>query len=310
MPNVIFPPHLTQVITDKVVTPILNHPHTVAWSKEVASKLLPENTFDNTTKDYHRLTLCGQGQADFRNGVAGLTADDISLLYCFYFFQMHFSSSVALFHHYKKLLIEIFQHSNKICFVDVGCGPFTSGLSFLHFTRLKSVKEVLVNRIGKTQLEYYGIDNADSMRAIGSTLQAVYEMTINDGGFRYFITNQHSNYQNIPQLIGNLTSETTIIINCCYFFASETLNVEDFTATIQKLINNNPKSKILLFYQNAPTGSVRVGQKYLNFRAAIKGLNSGGTNIEELAFTYDDEFKAAKRNTLNLRVKFQLLKNF
>lgn len=310
MPNIIFPAHLKQVITDKVVTPILNHPHTTAWNNEVASKLQADKTFDNTTKDYHRLTLCGQGQADFRSGVAGLTADDISLLYCFYFFQMHFSSSVALFHHYKKILIDIFNNSNKICFVDIGCGPFTSGLSFLHFTRLKSVKEELVNRIGKTQLEYYGIDNADSMRAIGSTIQAVYEMTNSDGGFRYFITNQNSNYQTIPQLIGNRTTETTIIINCCYFFASETLNVEDFTASIQKLINNNPKSKILLFYQNAPTGAVRVGQKYLNFRAAIQGIISDGTNIEELAFTYDDEFKSAKRATLNLRVKFQLLKKF
>jgi len=148
------------------------------------------------------------------------------------------------------------------------------------------------------------------MRSLGNTIQATYEMTNNDNGFRYFITNQHSNYQQISQLIGNRTGQTTIIINCCYFFASETLNVSNFTRAIQTVINNNPNSKILLFYQNAPASAVRVGQKYLNFRSEINGLTTGGTNIEELAFSYDDEFKSAKRNTLNLRVRFQLLKNF
>jgi hypothetical protein len=310
MTKVIFPSELKTVIMEKVVAEILNHPNTQSWNNEVSSKLQADNTFNNTTKDHHRLNLCGQGQADFRNGVAGLTTEDIALLYCYYFFQMHFTSSTALFHYYSNLIVGLFNESNKICFVDIGCGPFTSGLAFLHFTRLKGIKDKIGNRIAETQLEYYGIDNADSMRNLGSVLQSTYEMTVNDGGFKYFGTAQNSFYQNIPELIGQRGEETTIILNCCYFFASETLNVQDFTTAIQQLINNNPNSRILLFYQNAPTGSVQVGQKYLNFRSAIQGLSSGGTNIDELSFSYDDEFKSAKRGTLNLRARFQLLKNY
>lgn len=310
MIKVTFPPRLKTVINDNVVTPILTHPHTAAWHKEIASKLLADDTFDNLTKDYHRFNLCGQGQADFRGGNAGLTAEDITLLYTFYFFQMHFTSSVALYYKYQDELVSIFQNSSTITFIDIGCGPFTSGFAFLYFTQLQGISEKITSRKGKTQLEYFGIDNANSMWALGHKMLSDYQPLLTDNEFRYEDATVNPDFKSIPQLIGKVSADTSIIINCCYFFASETLNVVDFTTAIQELLTNNPHSKVLFMYQNAPTDASRVGSKYSNFRQAIKGLTAVGMNVEELGFSYDDEFKAAKRATLNLRVRYQLLKNY
>jgi hypothetical protein len=148
------------------------------------------------------------------------------------------------------------------------------------------------------------------MRALGNTLLARYEMTINDGGYRFFITNQNADYNNVPEQIGSRDRQTAIIINCCYFFASQSINVTDFTNAIQTLINNNPSSKIILFYQNAFTNYVHIGRNYLNFRAAIQGLSQNRTNIETLQFSFDDEFNSTNYKSLTRKVNFQVLKNY
>lgn len=310
MIQVTFPALLKKVIEDDVVNSILNHPHTDAWYKEVASKLLPDKTFDNDTKDYHRKTLCGQGQADFRNGNFGLTTDDVSLLYSYYFFQMHFTSSVALYYKYSEVLIDVFQKSTTIHFVDIGCGPYTSGLSFLYFTQVNNIASKLINQINNTQIEYYGLDNSSSMKTLGSKILSSYSELLNQSNFQYNSVRQLDDITTLPRLINDSSADTTIILNCCYFFASNSLDINAFTAIIQQLIDNNPRCKILLLYQNAPTDAWNISIKYINFRDKVRGLTANGTNIEELHFTYNDEFRAAKRPTLNLRVRFQVLKNY
>lgn len=309
MTKVIFPPKLKAVINEKVANAVFNHPHTEAWHKEVASKIQAGHSFDHATNDYHRLTICGQGQADFRTGNFGLTTDDIALLYCFYFFQMHFTSSVAVYYKYQDDLVQAFQSSSEIHFVDVGCGPYTSGFAFLYFTQVKGIREKLADRIDKVLLSFYGVDNATSMTDLGDNLLTAYQNTLPDTEFKYRSISKSIDFATLATKIGNAAART-IIINCCYFFASNSLDISQFTASIQALMDNNREARILFFYQNAPTGATKVSGKFSSFKQAIKDLSANGTNVEELAFSYDDEFKAAKRTTLNLRVRQQLLKNY
>ena len=309
MTHISFSTNLKLLITDKIVTPVFNHPSTTAWDREVASKIV-NGGFEPLTKTHHRNILVQQGQGDFVNGVNGLTPDNLTLLYCYYYFQMHFSSTVAMYYHYRDLLInEVFKPSKKIVFIDVGSGPFTSGISFLHYTKLRATRDQINPLRGNLQIEYYGIDNADSMRSMGNTLLTKYEATSHDNDFRYFITNQNSNYENIPNLIGKRDNQTTIIINCCYFFASTSINVTNFTQSIQQLINDNPSSKILLFYQNANSDIDILRVNYRNFREGIKGLNETG-NVEQLPFSFDDEFNSTNYKPFRGIVKIQLLKNY
>jgi hypothetical protein len=308
---VVFPDTLKQVIINCVINPIFNHASNPTWDNLVSSKIVGGNTFDDATKTIHRNQIVQSGQADFTNPLNGLSTDDLATLYAFYYFQMHFSSTTTLFEHNRDLIInQIFRNSNRILFLDIGCGPFTSGLAFLNFTRLPEITNTLAPYINSVQLEYYGIDNATSMRNLGSSILAEYEMNINDGGFCYSITNQSPTYTNINSLITNCDNQTTIIINCCYFFASQSIIVKDFTNAIQQVITNNLSSKIVLFYQNAPSNALHIFQNYLTFKQLIQGLSANGLNIQELGFSFADEFKSANRPILTRNVRFQILKNF
>ena len=304
-----FPSILKSVIDEYVVTPLFTRQSTPAWDDVVRSRII-SRSFNRYTKAYHRNIILQRGQADFARGTAGLNTYELAILYSYYYFQMHFSSSVALYYHQRNLLRDVFSQSRNIVFIDIGCGPYTSGLSFLHFTRLQSTRKQLNPFKQNLRLEYHGIDNSDGMLALGNTLLAMYQKTINDGGYRFLITAQDADYNNIPIQIGSRDSQTTIILNCCYFFASQSINVTDFTNAIQTLINNNPSSKIILFYQNAFTNYVHIGRNYLNFRKAIQGLSQNRTNIETLQFSFVDEFNSTMYESFTGKVKFQVLKNY
>lgn len=308
MIKVSFPPHLKQAIERQVIDPIFNHSSTPAWDKEVRNKII-NGTFEPLTKTAHRNTIVQQGQGDFINGTAGLNAHDVALLYAYYYFQMHFTSTIALFYQNRNVLInDIFKAHKKIIFLDVGCGPYTSGLSFLHFTRLAATKDELTPLKNDCILEYYGIDNSVSMRTLGNAILTDYS-TINDNSFTFAKVEQCADYNDIPQLIGKQDNQPAIILNCCYFFASQSLKVADLTTAIQLLLNNNPKSKILLFYQNANSDLDRLRVNFRIFKETIKGLVPTG-NVEQLPFSFDDEFNATNYTTFNNIAKVQLLKNY
>ena len=309
MTKVTFPPNLKIVIEKVITDELINHIPTTAWANHVASKL-EGGIFKEETKNFHRKVILGQGQSDFRNEFEGLTTDDKALLYLFYYFQMHFTSSVALFYQNQPFFNNVFLTSKRILFIDIGCGPYTSGFAFLYYTRLLGVSEILTPLVGGTQLEYYAFDNADSIQNLGARLLTAYETAENDGLFHFQTKTQYSDFKDIPSLITDADSETSIILNCCYFFASKTIDITTFVTSIQSLLDNNPKAKILLLYQNPADYTGEISQNFINFKQAIKGLKSESGKIAGLRYSYDDEFKSTNWATLKLTLNFEILKNY
>ena len=224
---------------------------------------------------------------------------------------MHFTSSLAEFNKENSVIIEeIFQAPYNIAFVDIGCGPYTSGLAFLECIRSKALKKDL-NRLQKNvTLEYYGIDIADSMLSMGEDLLSAYKKETKGSGFHFSKSYKSNHYNEIPDLIASGSEKSAILINCSYLFASRTLDVSDFVKSFKQLINNNPNAKIFLFYQNAATSLKNISRNYIKFRNETKKYikNKEESEITELAFAYKNVINFGFNKITNKKVRYEVLK--
>ena len=55
----------------------------------------------------HRIKYLEQGQADFTKSNKGISPDELALLYCYYYLQMHFISSLAVFNKENSVIKNI-----------------------------------------------------------------------------------------------------------------------------------------------------------------------------------------------------------
>lgn len=94
------------------------------------------------------------GRASFDEGYKTLSASDKVDLYCFFNMKKHYFSSYAIFSIFYDVILSK-ETVDKINFIDIGCGPSTSGLAF--FELLKE-KEYIID-----QLHYNGIDISSTM---------------------------------------------------------------------------------------------------------------------------------------------------
>ncbi|MDC0480286.1 hypothetical protein OAN76_02275, partial [Candidatus Marinimicrobia bacterium] len=221
------PEPLRKAIINNIRDPIFNRTGTRGWRQHVTAKI-QNNNFNIETQKFHRTSIVERGQADFTRSNLGLNTDELGLLYSYYYFQMHFSSTVALFYDLREIFLEkIINTSNKIYFVDIGCGPFTSGIAFLHFTRLRSTQKTIELRRNSIDLQYRGIDLSNSMLSLGKKLCTDYSSGIEDNGLYYSKISVSNSVMRVTRSIRNSGINSTIILNCCYLFASPSLDVDD-----------------------------------------------------------------------------------
>ncbi|MCP4108742.1 MAG: hypothetical protein GY749_24875 [Desulfobacteraceae bacterium] len=120
----------------------------------------PRTTFHNNILGYSvdtiRKDILKYGKCDFNESYNELTPDDIVLLYCYFNMRKHYFTSQFVF---EKIYSSSNKHFGnpklKPLFIDIGCGPLTSGLALGDIYCQKSNKKIDFN--------YIGIDNADSM---------------------------------------------------------------------------------------------------------------------------------------------------
>lgn len=184
-----------------------------------------------------QLAIIGRGQADFRQPARGLPPDDLVLLYCQSNMRMHFFSSYHIFDkHRDQLQNHLLDRGQAVVFVDIGCGPMTSGLAFKAFLSSLGVRR---------HLAYIGIDRAPAMLRKAAEFNK-----FNGGCFNAFDTAE--DYLCIPDLIRRRVrdgEEPAIIFNMSYFFASPTLEIVDFTAMMRYLCAAYRRYKIGIFIQ-------------------------------------------------------------
>ena len=199
--------------------------------------------------------ILGQGQSNFDQKSFDEPSNryyypkDKVSIYCVHYMPMHLFSSYYVF---TNCLTSI-SKSDKIVFIDFGCGPLTSGIAFWAFA-------------GQNDITYFGIDSSQTM------LDKAVE--INEYGpygkgpfFSKFKTIHDYDY-----LLGLLDgcivqgSRTWIVFNFSYFFASPSLDVNNLSRVVIQIVEKYSQCSIYIVYQNAVSSSLELRKKWYTFK--------------------------------------------
>jgi SAM-dependent methyltransferase len=240
-----------------------------------------------------RNVILEQGRTDFNSESNGLTLTQKVDLYCFYYFQMHYSSSHILYRGLTKPNLGTLLKDKEVYFIDIGCGPFTSGLAFNRFLQNTN--------LGNTITHYIGIDSSTAMIEKAKFICS----KLNDKRYSDIVF-----YSQIPNLISSFpkTQNMMLILNYSYFFGSQSLIVKDFIDFTNLLVASYPESKILVFHQN-PTGR-SLNVKWEEYKKGLPNLNSIPGCPTKYVFEYDDILKSSNREKLDLRCYLDVLTSF
>ena len=191
--------NLRGLFENLVVQPFENHPHTPHWEYHVK----------NRPSGYHRQRILDRGVTDFREGFEGLSPEDKVLIYCVHYMPMHLFSSYHIFTNHLSPI------SDKVVFIDFGCGPLTSGIAFWAATRHHNIT-------------YIGIDNSIAMLNMAKEINQYGPDGYSGAPFYenvHLITDYNEDLLELLASIeiGNPT-DTLLIFNFCYFLQSKTFN--------------------------------------------------------------------------------------
>ena len=251
-------------------------------------------------KNDHRNKIIQQGRADFDVDSDGLTAIQKVDLYGYYYFQMHFTSSYVFFLSETDFLKNVITNKH-ICFIDVGCGPFTSGLAF------NSILSKPENMVYKSAT-YIGIDTSNKMLEKG---QNVFKsISIPNFQQAIFNTDMKSITDGLHLMI-NQQEEIIFFLNYSYLFASHSLVVEEFvsfTNTILTQFCNTARCKLIVLQQNPKTDNLNI--KWNDYANRLPALNRKDNFPKLLGFQFDDVLNSTKYQKPNMRVMCDILKSF
>ncbi|MGO4875998.1 hypothetical protein ACEN2P_05330 [Pedobacter psychrotolerans] len=210
-----------------------------------------------------RYDIIGRGQADFDQKYKNLEASDRVNLYCYFNMRMHFFSSVSLYER-SKIIDKYYNTAGKIKFVDIGCGPATSGIAFADYLHKHTDQEVI--------FDYFGIDIAENMQQKADDMLS--NAIFSDKNGRKF-------YKEITKVdVEEFKDASCIIINCCYVFASLSLPYKKIADYLNKLTETYPYVPKYVMYQNATAES--LNRNYIEFKKLL---------IYEMEWTGNEEIR-------------------
>jgi len=219
-----------ELIKKYIKLPFDKHAETESWKYYVLNK----------TKSHRRITILDQGRVDFtkvyheQDSDISLSTKDLVNLYRYYYFQLHYTSSLYIYklgHH--KLYPNI--SDNHIIFIDLGCGPFTAGIAF---------KEYCIDKAIKPNVEYYGYDIANAM------IKSASEISIFSNQVHFPTKNFFDlDYHNLSKL--KFKQSKFIILNVCYFLAARSFDIKIFSDVLKTFIDKHTNNKIFIIYQKS-----------------------------------------------------------
>ncbi len=262
-----------------IVNKVQQHP------KSIKGKLLG---FDSSEIRYD-IIQCGT--ADFRNKYKSLTTDNIVLLYCYFNMRKHYFSTLHFFNKIDTLFKRI-SLKEPIVFIDLGCGPLTSGLALGEYFHIKTSQKLSMN--------YFGIDIAKSMLKKAKDFSEI-DLFSNQCSWT-FSDNWNGVFNNICNQI--IQNKTKIVINASYLFASSSLDENDLAKFINKLNRKFPNNETIFFFQN-PVNPTR-NSKFFSFKEKLKFLKKS-MQFNEIVYynNYPNSHYEPKKET----VYFEILTN-
>ena len=219
------------------------------------------------------------GRADFRVGYSHpsygtITANDKVSLYCFMNMRSHYYASLATFRAYD--LSAALSPGESTLFVDLGCGPGTSGLAFADHLN------------GSHKFDYVPVDLAPPMLDRASALFAAAQARqVGNGSIGNYIT-------------GGATPHRRVIFNASYLFASDSLDIN----WIVDVVNNVKATVDIVLFVYTNSTDPRAGQKWQRFCSAIGFANHATQEtVQYLNNSYDVTPKNVSFMRAVLRVK-------
>lgn len=188
------------------------------------------------------------GQADFDAPLGHLNGADKALLYAMYNQSGHLRELDEAF---GQLLADQQKLSSPFVF-DIGCGPFTAGLS-------------LAIALGNQQIfRYYGIDLYASMRDLGAKIACTAKT--HNGLHPLTECTFHQTLDEIEYPPAARNNAKIFIAS--YLLASDTLIVEPMVKSIAAIADGFSRGPSLLLYTN--TSNPLAGQKYPELKKCLE----------------------------------------
>ena len=216
--------NLRGLFNDLVVQPFEDRPRTSSWI----------NLVKNKDYQYHTVAILGRGRTNFSEWHDGLSPKDKVALYCVHYMPMHLFSS---YHIFTKHLTSV---SNRVVFIDFGCGPLTSGIAFWASAR-------------QSDMIYLGIDSSQAMLNKAKEINRYGPNKNREPFFRNF--QAIGDYHKLISLLDYYIKKgdrTQIIFNFCYFLASQTIDIGDLSECLTQIVKKYYQHKMCIVYQNPP----------------------------------------------------------
>ena len=157
-------------------------------------------------------------------------------IYCIHYMPMHLFSSYHIFTNYLTPISK----KDKVVFIDFGCGPLTSGIAFRAFAE-------------QSDITYLGIDSSRTMLEKAAVINKYGPNKYRDPFFHKFELIHDYNYDYLITVLDKYIEngdKTQIIFNFCYFFASETLDIDNLSNVLTQIMEVSGQHKMCLVYQN------------------------------------------------------------
>ena len=278
--------NLWELFKDIVVKPFEDpDPLTEAWVDHVKNKDFK----------YHRETILEQGRTNFDEPFEGLTPKDKVSLYCLHYMPMHLFSS---YHIFTKHLPSV---SDKVVFIDFGCGPLTSGIAFWAAFS------------GHRDITYLGIDSSKAMCDKAKVINRY-----GPCGDESFFTkgNLILHYNQLHHYLDNYITagdQTQIVFNFCYFLASKMLNIQDLSDCLTQIVAKYSQYKMCMVYQN-PVRSPDLHRNWSTLKGKLPTFRGQITasNVEKFScdwFRLLNGQLVSRRTLSPIDVHFDILSN-
>jgi hypothetical protein len=196
-----------------------------------------------------------RGRGDFTKSYGKISAEDKVMLYCYFNLKKHFFTSYAVFQTVVSSLENLFATNEyKPVFIDLGCGPMTSGLALADLIHSKTGKGI--------NFSYIGVDISNPMMKKAESFKSL-NIFSSDSTFTFV-----NNWNEIaPSMLNQLAGKNNpIMFNASYLFASSSVDALDLGKYVTEISNNF--ANVFFVFQNP--NRIDRNIKYEEFKKSIK----------------------------------------
>jgi hypothetical protein len=226
-----------------------------------------------------------RGRGDFAENYGPISTADKVLLYCYFNMKKHFFTSYAVFQTVVDSLETFFTTNDyKPVFIDLGCGPMTSGLALADLIHTKTESGI--------NISYIGVDRAPAMLSRADSFKTL-NIFSPDSSFTFVANWNEISHGLLYELAGK---NNPIIFNASYLFASSSVDPIDLANYVTEVSRNY--TNVYFIFQNPNRTDRNV--KYEDFKRQINATSLVQRN-ENIPY------KAASQES-NEDVSYEILK--